>query len=92
MKNKHNFRNDIENVVCYYGDGYTFSGVVEEWSEAGDGLTMAKGKGMSTDIDPLHEKKYYVSVSLPDYCQDEADKSLTISFSIGGNTINYLVR
>lgn len=91
MKEKHNFRNDFKDVICRYGEGYTFPGLVEEWSEAGDGLTMARGKGISTDVDPLDEGKYYIAVSLPEYVQNNLDKYLQIEFSIGEHNFVYFV-
>ncbi len=92
MKKAHNFRNDFGDVVCSYGDGYAFAGFVEEYSETENGLTMAKGRGVSTDVDPLYEKKFYVAVTLPKVVQDRVNEPLSVSFKLGGNEFLYRVR
>lgn len=92
MMEAHNFRNDFGDVICTYGDGYSFAGFVEEYSETEYGLTMAKGRGVSTDVDPLYEKKFYVAVNLPKTVQDRVNEQLIISFSLGGTTFIYRVR
>lgn len=93
MIKPYNFRHDFGDVVCSFGEEYKFDGFVEELSYAnGDDLTMAKGRGQATDIDPLYEGDYYVAVALPKTVKARTNGSLSITFSIGENVFTYIIR
>lgn len=88
QKKAQNFLKMFSDIVCDYGDGYTFAGWCRQRSADDEQKRLYTGREDGYEISPLYAGQYGVIVTLPNLVV-ESKEPLSVTFKIGEHEFTY---